>query len=146
MFPYQNLLALGSQSLSPEREKKYLTFILNDLYETYPGLTVLGPGIPSFYEKIRGIPNLNVITLIPGLDCLKDFYNRWRIRDTNPGDHSSQLISGQTKSWRPWHAFFEEAVKTDPNIIFTKPGEYLTDYIDLETGQFKYPKLLKIKA
>lgn len=118
---------------------KLYDFYFKNISEDYDIL--LGVAFPIFYKIMKYNLKIPFITLLPEntWEAQNDYYNRYYYR--NPGGH--EIANSQMLSWPSNHEFFEREAERDSNIIFTKAGEYLTDYLDTKTGKFKRPELLE---
>ena len=114
----------------------YYNFYLHEVTTRYPDVLFLGPGTSMGYQILNKVPNCKLISLIPDFNCFEDFIERWKLRESkNPLEKDMNLFENQKQAWTDWIPFFKRAAQNDPNIIFTKPGEYLTDYLDINTGE-----------
>lgn len=130
--------------------------ILNDFYSLFfkyikqgpePSYLLLCPAKPYLYDMFLNRDNmLNFPILIPENtpEIKEEFMERYKSREIhNYESHNqvfstedlNQLIEKYQASWDSDLIFFREKAKKNKNIIFTKAGEYLTDYIDITTGQ-----------
>lgn len=126
-----------------EIEDTIYKFIFDYLAKNQPDAILLGPAIPEVYRALKRCfkNEFNIVVLIPEREAYRDFFHRYEERASD-WEKALNKVEKQKNSWDPWHSFFEDISNTDPNIIFTKSGEYLTDYLDPETGEFKKPELL----
>lgn len=120
---------------------------ISKVLEKQPNAVILCPAIRLFYESVRFSSNFeefNLITLVPSRDQKYEYYWRFKHREPDhPFEKEINTAELHLASWDPLISFFEEASKTDSGIIFTRIGEYLSDYLDMETGNLKEEMLFR---
>lgn len=132
-----------------EQEKKELISQLYLIYfklllEKNSKTILLGAADSDFYQITKSFfgESFDIITFIPLRELKDEYWRRFRGRiSEHPGDDIPREVF--ETFWKKDHDFFEKEAEKDPGIIFVRSGEYLSDYLDIETGKLREEMLFR---
>lgn len=121
----------------------YLNYF-NFLLRKDPNILLFGAADAKFYKFTKeAFKNIfDIITFVPLRELEDEYWKRFRGRlSEHPGDDIPRELF--ETFWKEDHDFFEKEAKKDPGIIFVRSGEYLSDYLDIETGKLREEMLFR---